>query len=87
MPPLSTLYARFDAIANGSEKGDSSAAHGAILDRLAANRLTATTEGWTSLRLERDGGGGRLRLVGLPPSGSYRTAVPDSGAPAKWPLE
>ena len=77
MTQLSALYARFDAIAKGSEKGNSSAAHGAILDRLAANRRSATTEGWTALRLERDGGGGRLHLVGVPPSGSYRTAVPD----------
>jgi hypothetical protein len=75
--PLSALYARFDAIAKGSDKGNSSAVHGAILDRLAANRLNATTDGWTALRLERDGGGGRLQLVGLPPAGSYRTAVPD----------
>jgi hypothetical protein len=77
MTQLSALYARFDAIAKGSEKGNSSAAHGAILDRLAANQRSATTEGWTALGLERDGGGGRLRLFGVPPSGSYRTAVPD----------
>jgi len=77
MTQLSALYARFDAIAKGSEKGNSSAAHGAILDRLAANRRSATTEGWTALRLEREGGGGRLQLFGVPPSGSYRTAVPD----------
>jgi len=77
MTQLSALYARFDAIAKGSENGNSSAAHGAILERLAANRSRATTDGWTGLSLERDGGGGRLRLVGVPPSESYRTGVPD----------
>jgi len=77
MSPLSTLYARFDAIAKGSEKGNSSAVHGAILDQLAANRRSATTDGWTALGLEREGGGGRLRLFGVPPSASYRAPVPD----------
>jgi hypothetical protein len=36
-----TLYASFDAMAKGSEKGDSSAAHRAILHRLAVNRRSA----------------------------------------------
>jgi hypothetical protein len=77
MTALSALYARFDGIATGAEKGDSSAVHAAILHRLAANRHSATAEGWSALGLEREGGGGRLRLVGLPPSGSHRAAVPD----------
>jgi hypothetical protein len=33
MTQLSALYARFDAIAKGSENGNGSAAHGAILER------------------------------------------------------
>jgi hypothetical protein len=76
---LYELYARFDAIATGREKGDSSAAHDAILVRLAANRRVAETDGWTSCVLEHADGGGRLRLVGLPPSGSYRAVVPQWG--------
>ncbi len=76
---LNELYTRFDAIAKGREKGNSSAAHDAILVRLAANRLVAETDGWTSCALERSGGGGRLRLIGLPPSGSRRATVPEWG--------
>ncbi len=75
---LSELYSRFDAIAKGSVNGDSRSAHVAILDRLAANRLVAETDGWTSCALER-AGGGRLRLVGLPPSGTCRAVVPGPG--------
>jgi hypothetical protein len=75
---LNELYSRFDAIAKGSVTGDSRAAHVAILDRLAANRLVAETDGWTSCALERPGGG-RLRLLGLPPGGTCRAVVPDPG--------
>jgi hypothetical protein len=82
---LSTLYAQFDAIARGRDKyGDSGKAHTAILDRLAANRRDAEAAGWTALALERDGGLGRLRLVGLAPdavpSVTRRTVVPDTAS-------
>jgi hypothetical protein len=81
--PLSTLYAQFDAIARGRDRrGDSGAAYAAILERLAANRRGAEAAGWTALGLERDGGMGRLRLVGLAPGATHRAAVPDAGPPA-----
>lgn len=74
---LDTLYARFDAIAGGSTGGDSRLAHRAVLDRLATDRQIAEARGWTSCALERIGGTGRLRLWGVPPSGSRREVVPD----------
>lgn len=77
---LNGLYASFDAIVKGNERGDRSALHAAILNRLVANRSTAVRRGWTSCALEGDGGGGRLRLFGLPPSESRRAAVPDWGS-------
>jgi hypothetical protein len=77
---LEALYDRYDAIASGRDKrGDSVAAHAAILGRLATNRRDAEAAGWTSLGLERDGRLGRLRLVGLAPNVIDRTVVPDSG--------
>ena len=78
---LSTLYARFDAIARGRDKhGDSGKAHAAILERLASSRHDAEAAGWTALALERDGGMGRLRLVGLAPGITSRSVVPDSAS-------
>ena len=74
---LDTLYARFDAIARRGAPGDSTAAHEAVQDRLAANRAAAESNGWTSLALERAGGMGRLRLWGVPPSSADREVVPD----------
>lgn len=74
---LDTLYARFDAIARRGEPGDSTAAHEAVQDRLAANRAVAARNGWTSLALERAGGTGRLRLLGLRPQCEDREVVPD----------
>ena len=75
--PLARLYARFDAIAEGLVRGDSGAAHRAILDRLAANRRTAEGQGWTACALERQGGSGRLLLSGVRPKGGARDVVPD----------
>ena len=77
MIPLDTLYARFDAIAEGRRLGDDRAAHQAVLHRLAANRRTAEAYGWTSCALERAGGMGRLLLWGVPPSGQDRELIPD----------
>ena len=74
---LQTLYDRFDAVARHGEPGNSQAAHAAVQDRLEMNRAVATTEGWTSLSLERAGGMGRLRLWGVPPSREDREVVPD----------
>ena len=74
---LDMLYARFDAIARRGAPGDSTAAHEAVQDRLAANRAVAKSNGWTSLALERAGGIGRLRLWGVPPSHEDREVVPD----------
>jgi hypothetical protein len=80
---LGALYAQYDDVARGRDKhGDSAALHAAILQRLAAHSRVAGAAGWTSLALERDGGMGRLRLVGLAPGASRRTAVPDAGPPA-----
>lgn len=79
--PLATMYSQFDEMARGRDKhGDSSAAHAAIVDRLASNRRAAEAAGWTSLLLERNGGVGRLRLVGLPPHGAQPAVVPDSSS-------
>ncbi len=74
---LDTLYARFDAIARGGAPGDSTIAHEAVQDRLAANHAVAEGDGRTSLALERAGGTGRLRLWGVPPSREDREVVPD----------
>jgi hypothetical protein len=74
---LETLYSRFDAIARCGAPGDSTAAHEAVQDRLAANRTIAHRHGWTSLALERSGGTGPLRLWGVPPSHEEREVVPD----------
>jgi hypothetical protein len=75
---LSTLHARFDALAiSRAGAGGSWEAHAAILDRLASNRRGAESMGWTSCALEREGGMGRLRLFGIPPGGWRRMEVPD----------
>ena len=78
---LEPLYARFDAIAAGHDRhGNSQAAHRAILDRLAANGRAAAADGWTACALERDGGSGRLRLIGVAPHTRQRVVVPDVGS-------
>jgi hypothetical protein len=76
--PLETLYARFDAFANGRMRGaGADEAHQAVVDRLAENRRVAEGYGWTSCALERAGGMGRLRCWGVPPSEYQRQMVPD----------
>ena len=75
--PLTRLYARFDAIAEGLAPGDSSAAHHAVLRRLAANQRTAEGLGWTACVLGRPGGSGRLLLYGVRSIGLTREVVPD----------
>lgn len=78
--PLDVLEARLAAIdAADAPTGDCWAAHAAILDRLETNRRAAQAAGWTSLALERDGGRGRFRLVGIPPGGTLRREVEDRG--------
>jgi hypothetical protein len=74
---LERLYERFDTVASGRGPADGVDLHQLILDRLAANRVHAEAAGWTGCALERDGGSGRLRLVGLAPSAVVRSAVPD----------
>jgi len=75
--PLTRLYARFDAMAEGLVHGDSTAAHRAVLHRLASNQRTAETLGWAACALERQGGSGRLLVRGIPAGGSAREIVPD----------
>jgi hypothetical protein len=75
--PLERLYERFDAIATGRALAGGADLHQLILDRLAANRVHAEAAGWTACALERDGGSGRLRLVGIAPSAVVRSIVPD----------
>ena len=75
--PLTRLYGRFDAIAEGLVHGDSTAAHRAVLYRLGSNRRTAEALGWTVCTLERQGGSGRLLLRGVRPGGLTREVVPD----------
>ena len=75
--PLEILYARHDAMAAGRAPGDSTAVHAEILARLAASRLVAEEQGWTSCALQRVAGMGRLRLWGNPPGGKDRAVVPD----------
>ena len=74
---LETLYARFDAIARRGAPGNSTAAHEALQDRLAANRSVAESVGWTAFSLERCGGIGPLRLWGVPPNRDANEVVPD----------
>jgi len=77
---LTRLHARFDAIASGADKHNSSwLAHAEVVDRLDVNRRHAETLGWTSCNLQRDGGLGRLRMFGCPPGGTDRSEVPDEG--------
>ena len=75
---LDALYDQYDAIASGRDKrGDAVAAHAAILGRLATNRRDAEAAGWTAIGFERDGGLGRLRLVGVAPDVVAPSVVPD----------
>ena len=74
---LETLYDRFDAIARRGAPGNSTAAHEALQDRLAANRTVAESVGWTTFSLERSGGTGPLRLWGVPPDREDNEVVPD----------
>jgi hypothetical protein len=76
-PSLEHLYERFDAVASGRGRADGVDLHQLILARLAANRAYAEAAGWTVCALERDGGSGRLRLIGLAPSAVVRSTVPD----------
>ena len=78
---LDTLYARFDAIASGRTPGSSTAAHQAVLDRLAANQRVAERQGWTSCALERVADMGRLSAWGVSPAHPERRLIPD------WPTE
>ena len=75
--PLEHLYERFDHVATGRTVADRADLHAMILERLADNRSHAERAGWSSLALERDGAMGRLRLIGVAPSSSTRTIVPD----------
>lgn len=74
---LATLQAKFHDIAAGRSPGDSSSAHSAVLERLAANQEIAAASGWTALTVERLGGIGLLHLLGTPARGSGREVVPD----------
>jgi hypothetical protein len=77
---LDRLHARADEIATSRAAiSGSQQAHAAILDRLAANRRSAEQQGWTGCGFERDGGMGRLRMLGIAPGGTQRTEVPDQG--------
>lgn len=77
--PLVRLYERFDLMASGRMSRDRADVHAMILARLAENRGHAEAAGWSSLAFERDGGSGRLRLVGIAPTPTpmARTEVPD----------
>jgi hypothetical protein len=78
--PLTTLYARFDAFAEGRAFGKGCwVAHEAVLDRLAENQRVAEGYGWTSCALERAGGTGPLQAWGVPPAEGQRHPIPD------WP--
>jgi hypothetical protein len=76
--PLDRLYQRFDAIAEGREPGNSSAAHRSVVDRLASNRRRAEALGWTAFVLGRVGTCGRLELRGKPTPDQERELVPDA---------
>ncbi|HNV77360.1 MAG: hypothetical protein IPF87_24370 [Gemmatimonadetes bacterium] len=75
---LNRLQARFDRLASGVDKSGSSwLAHTAILDHLAASRTRAEAAGWTACDVERLGGMGRLRLVGVAPGQPLRGEFPE----------
>lgn len=77
---LEALHARADEIATSRAGGGGSrAAHLAIVERLTSNRRLAERQGWTACALERAGGMGRMRMVGVPPGGTERIEVPDQG--------
>jgi hypothetical protein len=75
--PLTALHARFEAIARGRSRGNSTTAHDMVLARLTANRARAETLGWTGCVLERMGGTGRLLLVGRRSASTPPEVVPD----------
>ncbi|MDF1504869.1 hypothetical protein [Roseisolibacter sp. H3M3-2] len=75
---LATLRARADEIATSrAALGGSHAAHQALLERLDVNRRAAVRQGWTACMLERAGGMGPVRMLGIPPGGSVRVELPD----------
>lgn len=76
--PLQRLYERFDAIAKGRAFGNSSAAHLAVIVRLASNQRRAEELGWRDFVLERAGSTGRLELRGVPASAGDHQLVPDA---------
>lgn len=80
--PLERLYARFDAMAKGLTKGDSSSAHLSLIQRFATNQRRAEALGWTGFVLERRGGSGRLELRGSPAPGRESELVPDQIPPS-----
>lgn len=76
---LNRLQARFDRLATGEDKSGSSwLAHTAILARLQSNRERAERDGWTACDIERLGGMGRLRLIGVAPGQLARGEYPDA---------
>jgi hypothetical protein len=79
---LSAMYARFDAISEGTMPSTHWDAHAAILDRLATNQRRAEEIGWTSCALERIGGMGRLAAWGVPPGSTQRHRIPDWSDPS-----
>ena len=78
--PLARLYERFDAAATGRESAFGVDRHAAVVERLTTNRAYAEAAGWTACALERDGGMGRLRMIGVAPGGAGRSIVPDWNA-------
>jgi hypothetical protein len=72
-----TLYARFDAFAEGRQRGGARSAYEALLDRVAANQRAAEAQAVQPCALERAGGMGRLRPWGVPPGHSERHVIPD----------
>ncbi|HTK52556.1 MAG TPA: hypothetical protein VL308_11755 [Gemmatimonadaceae bacterium] len=65
-------------MAAGRTKGDRSAAHRSVIERLASNQRRAAALGWSGFVLERRGGSGRLELRGRPAGGLGLELVPDA---------
>jgi|SRR5689334_8645934 hypothetical protein len=74
---LESLHARSRARVASRVSCDGWSAHGAVLDRLAANVRVARSYGWTSCVIARSDASARFGASGVPPGEESRHPIPD----------
>jgi hypothetical protein len=74
---LESLHARVTARSASRVSSDSWSAHGAVVDRLAANVRIARSYGWTACVIARTEPAARMSASGVPPGVRERHAIPD----------